>query len=84
MGKYNVSIESGIFIQSDFAKRFIDYISNSVNGPFNGDEGYRKIKEYVENASVDNWESILQFINKIQQEFDSFENKNGHKIYHNN
>ena len=83
MGKYNVSIESGIFIQSDFAKKFIDYISNNINGPFKGDEGYRKIKEYVENASVDRWDGVLDLINKIQHEFDTFENTNGHKIYHN-
>ena len=83
MDNYNVSIESGIFIQSTFAKKFVEYIANNINGPFKGDEGYRKIKELVENASVDNWEGVLTLLNSIQYEFDDFEEKNGHKLYHN-
>ena len=83
MGKYNVSIESGIFIQSNFAKDFIGWISNNISGPFKGDDGYKKIKEYIENATVDNWDGVLDLINHIQCEFDAFENQNGHRLYHN-
>lgn len=82
MKNYNVSIVSGIFVESDFTKNFVDnYIASNVNSPFRGIEGTKKIKEILDMCDADKWESIEAALTEIQKEFDTANSDN--KCFHN-
>lgn len=81
MDDYNVSIEAGIYIKSDFSRTFVDkYINSLPLGPFRAPEGNTKIKNIVDASNTDSWEGVKNLLYKLQKEFDDFDNEN--KSFH--
>lgn len=82
MKSYNVSIDSGIFVESDFVRTFVDnYINGNVNNPFKGVEGTKKIKEILDMCNTNEWECVEATLAEIQKEFDSANSDN--RCFHN-
>ncbi len=79
---YNITIQSGIYVKSDFAKNFIEkYINNTVNGPFiSRQDGTLTIKKIIDDNNVTTWDGIKKLLNDIQYKFDNFDN--GNKTFH--
>lgn len=79
--QYDISIESGIYLKSDFIKNFTEnYIDNSVAGPFRGADGVKKIKEIIEKYDFNSLEQTTDFIKELEKEFDNYNIK---KCFHN-
>ena len=82
MKNYSVSIDSGIFVENEFIKTFVDnYISSNVSSPFKGIEGTKKIKEILDMCNAENWECVASVLDEIQKEFDTANSDN--KCFHN-
>jgi hypothetical protein len=80
IAQYDISIESGIYLKSDFIKNFNEnYIDNSVAGPFRGEDGMKKIKEITEKYDFNSLEQTTDFIKELENEFDNFNPK---KCFH--
>lgn len=78
--QYDISIESGIYLKSDFVKNLTEsYIDNSVAGPFRGTDGVKNIKEIIEKYDFNSLEQTLNFIKDIEFKFDNFNTK---KCFH--
>lgn len=80
LGDFKAEINTGIYAKEDFSSTFVEkYISNSVNGPFKGADGIKKIKDYFLQYDFSTEEELVSFITHIENEF---EHEDETKCYH--